>query len=126
MNSCCEKIIDELIKWVTEKDLFTGEKHLAIEIFTQLLRNNVSIKDYRIVAVQFSEDSFLTFLVDDVEKPCCPGYPAMSLKYYKDIKNLVKDVKKVWTIFDYEPKYKEVSLFLSKDYSKKLKEKRPI
>lgn len=59
----------------------------------------------QLVIVEFRKNGYtLVFLVDDVEHPSVPGFPACSLEYFDDIKSARKEIENTYKRINHWPK----------------------
>ena len=59
----------------------------------------------KLVVVKLQENQFLVFLVEDVEKPSVPGYPACSIEYFSSHKEALEKINQIYEKFNYKPNY---------------------
>jgi uncharacterized UPF0146 family protein len=67
-------------------------------------RNNENGGQIVIVDFDNNKKKCLTFLVDDIEKPNVPGFPAVSLSYFNTVAKARKEIIKKYRELNYNPK----------------------
>jgi len=65
----------------------------------------------KIVIVKLAENNYLTFLVEDCEKPQVPGYPASGIEYFKSHQEAIDMIKKCLNNLNYTPKFQEFGYY---------------
>lgn len=73
------------------------------------------LKEKQFVIVQIT-DKVLVFLVDDIETPSVPGYPAQALEYFPNAETARKVIEETYNQLDYWPKNKGyLDIYKAKD-----------
>ena len=81
---------------------------------SDLTLNHFAHRSAKLVVVKHAKNNYSTFLVEDVEKPRIPGYPACCLTYYRTLKEARLDIKKTYERVNYSPKHPESGFWESK------------
>ena len=92
-----------------------------IKSIKDLTKSELESLNKQMVIVEFNDnDHVLIFLVDDVEHPKCPGYPACCLDYFPNAAEARKAIEETYKNLNYWPKHYKHNLsctFRSKFYN---------